>query len=105
MTKNEQIKLSIQETRLKRASQVCRVYRVKVDDSRLLAKQREQIKMLFVEAKRFYNHILNWSENEENDIFSFSRKDCTEVNVLDKDKKQITLPLNYLSMMSPCCCK
>ena len=97
MTKNEQIKLSIQETRLKRASQVCRVYRVKVDESRLLAKQREQIKMLFVEAKRFYNHILNWSENEENDIFSFSRKDCNEVNVLDKNKNLITLPLNYLT--------
>lgn len=97
MTKNERIKLSIQETRLKRASQVCRVYKVKVDESRLLAKQKEQIKMLFVEAKRFYNHILNWSENEENDIFSFSRKDCNEVNVLDKDKNQITLPLNYLT--------
>lgn len=55
------------------------------------------MKMLFVEAKRFYNHILNWSEQEGNDIFEFSRKDCKEVEVLDKNRNKKTLPLEYLT--------
>lgn len=97
MTKSEQIKISLQETREKRQSQLCRVFTVKVDEKSLRSKQREQLKMLFVEAKRFYNHILNWSENEENDIFKFSRKDCKEVEVLDKNRNRVVLPLEYLT--------
>lgn len=97
MTKNETIKKSLLETRMKRASQVCRVFMVKVDESKLKAKQKEQLKMLFVEAKRLYNHILNWSEDENNDIFTFSRKDCSEVTVLNKDRERITLPLEYIT--------
>lgn len=97
MTKNEQIKKTLSETREKRKSQICRVYEVKVDQSRLSKKQIEQLKMLFVEAKRFYNHVLNWSENENNDIFKFSRKDCDTVNVLDKDKNEYVYKLNYLT--------
>lgn len=97
MTKNETIKKSLLETRMKRASQVCRVFTVKVDESKLKAKQKEQLKMLFVEAKRLYNHILNWSEDENNDIFKFSRKDCSEVTVLNKDKERVTLPLEYIT--------
>lgn len=97
MTKNETIRKSLLETRMKRASQVCRVFTVKVDESKLKAKQKEQLKMLFVEAKRLYNHILNWAENENNDIFDFSRKDCSEVVVLNKDKECVTLPLKYIT--------
>lgn len=97
MTKNETIKKSLLETRMKRASQVCRVFTVKVDESKLKAKQKEQLKMLFVEAKRLYNHMLNWSENENNDIFKFSRKECSEVTVLNKDKERVTLPLEYIT--------
>lgn len=97
MTKNETIKKSLLETRMKRASQVCRVFTVKVDESKLKAKQKEQLKMLFVEAKRLYNHILNWSEDKNNDIFKFSRKDCSEVTVLNKDRERVTLPLEYIT--------
>lgn len=97
MTKNETIRKSLLETRMKRASQICRVFTVKVDESKLKAKQKEQLKMLFVEAKRLYNHILNWAENENNDIFDFSRKDCSEVVVLNKDKEYVTLPLKYIT--------
>lgn len=97
MTKNETIRKSLLETRMKRASQICRVFTVKVDESKLKAKQKEQLKMLFVEAKRLYNHILNWTENGNNDIFDFSRKDCSEVVVLNKDKEYVTLPLKYIT--------
>ena len=97
MTKNETIRKSLLETRMKRSSQICRVFTVKVDESKLKVKQKEQLKMLFVEAKRLYNHILNWAENENKDIFDFSRKDCSEVVVLNKDKEYVTLPLKYIT--------
>ena len=59
MTKNEQIKKSLARTALKRKSQICRVFKVKIDESKLSRRQREQLKMLFVEAKWFYNWLRN----------------------------------------------
>ena len=53
--------------------------------------------MLFVEAKRLYNHILNWSEDEKNDIFKFNTKDCKEVEIQDKDKNRKSVQLDYLT--------
>ena len=41
MTKNEQIKASIAKTSQRRKSQICRVYKVKIDESRLSVKQKE----------------------------------------------------------------
>lgn len=97
LTKAEQIRQTLKETREKRKSQTCRVYKVKVDESKLNKLQREQLKMLFVEGKRFYNHILNWAENEENDIFKFNKKECKSVLVLNKDKEFEEKPLEYLT--------
>jgi hypothetical protein len=34
------------------------VYKIKINEGALTNKQKEQLKMLFVEAKRFYNHEL-----------------------------------------------
>jgi len=58
--KNRHIAESMSATLTKRKSQVCRVYKVKIDESRLSSKQKEQLKMLFVEAKWLYNDCLNW---------------------------------------------
>lgn len=46
-------------TRAKRLNQICHVYMVKIDESRLSKLQKEQIKMLFVEAKWIYNFVLS----------------------------------------------
>ena len=56
--KYERIAAKIQETRTKRLSQKCRVFELKIDESRLNKTEKEQLKMFFVEAKWLYNHIL-----------------------------------------------
>jgi len=90
---------AIRETRkatsLKRASQTCRVYELKVVEKRLSKRQKNQLEMLFVEAKRFYNHILNLRK-EGTDIFKLKTKDITKVQILDKDRNKSDYELQYL---------
>jgi len=74
----------MKETMERRKSQVCAVYKVKIDESHLSKKQSEQLKLLFVESKWLYNDILNWSEN--NNINDFDTK-TKFVNVLNKNKE------------------
>ena len=93
LTKNENIKKSMRETCLRRMSQTCKVYTVKIDESRLSNRQAEQLKMLFVEAKWIYNDILNYSEN--NDICTYNTK-IKSVDVLNKDKIKETRELKYI---------
>lgn len=56
--KKARIKASLFETREKRKSQVCRVFKVKIQQNRLSRKQKEELKMIFVEAKWVRNHII-----------------------------------------------
>ena len=58
--KNANIKASMKETLNRRKSQFCRVYELKIQKNRLSAKQKKQLKMIFIEAKWIYNDILNW---------------------------------------------
>lgn len=46
-------------TRAKRLNQICCVYTIKIDESCLSKLQKEQLKMLFVEAKWIYNYVLS----------------------------------------------
>ena len=73
------------QTREKRKSQVCRVYRVKIDISHL--------KMLFVEAKWLCNDALTFSH--KHDISDYDTAAHT-VHGLDKDKLPATHGLEYL---------
>lgn len=59
ISKNKNIGLSMKATRAKRLNQICRVYTVKIDESRLSKTQKEHLKMLFVEAKWIYNFVLS----------------------------------------------
>jgi putative transposase len=61
LERNNKIKASIKETFERRKTQTCKVYRIKIQDSSLTALQREQLKMMFVEAKWLVNDILNFS--------------------------------------------
>ena len=58
LAKNNRIREQGILTRQKRKSQICRVYRVKIDVSHLSAEHKEHLKMLFVEAKWLYNDAL-----------------------------------------------
>ena len=70
--KNLAIKMAGNETRIRHKSQVCRTYMCKVQMNALSIAQKEQLKMLFVEAKWLYNDILNWSnEKEENKPWNY----------------------------------
>ena len=93
LTKNENIKKSMRETCLRRMSQTCKVYTVKIDESRLSNRQAEQLKMLFVEAKWIYNDILNYSEN--NDILTYNTK-VKSIDVLNKNKEKEVRELKFI---------
>jgi putative transposase len=93
ISKNDNIKKTMKETMNRRSSQSCFVYKVKIDESRLSKKQKEQLKMLFVEAKWFYNDILNYSK--ENNISTYDTKSKI-VNVLNKNKEIETRELKII---------
>ena len=94
LEKNKRIKEAGQATREKRKHQICRVFMVKIDESRLSNKQSEQLKMLFVEAKWMYNDILTFSK--DNNIKEYDTK-TKNVTVFNKDKIPETRELKYIS--------
>lgn len=95
--KNIQIKETYLATKARREHQVCSVFSVKVQENKLNAAQREALKMIFVEAKWMYNHILNLSKNENTDIFSLKYTDLEEVKHFTKDKEEVVSRLIHLS--------
>lgn len=85
--KNLRIKQTLINTKEKRLSQRCVVYKIKVNESALSKKQREELKMLFVEGKWFYNHELRLLKNG---IFKdVDPLDIEDVIHLDKDKNEV----------------
>ena len=93
LAKNNRIREQGKLTREKRKSQVCWVYRVKIDISHLNEAQQTHLKMLFVEAKWLYNDILTFSH--DHDINDYDTAVHT-VHGLDKDKQPVTHELEYL---------
>lgn len=94
--KKSKIKASKQATALRRQHQVCKVYECKIVEKRLNNKQREELKMLFVEGKWFYNHILSMKKNgiKLNNINTTSIKD---VKHFDKDGNEVVSQIQCLS--------
>lgn len=82
MTKSEQIKNSLAETRLRRTEQTCKVYELKIDKSHLSKEKLLHLNRLFLEAKWLYNYQLS----QEN-VFEFDYK-VKEVQILNKDVKE-----------------
>ena len=94
LEKNNRIREKGKQTREKRKSQLCRVYRVKIDISHLNEAQREHLKMLFVEAKWLYNDALTFMK--DHDISEYDTK-VVNVHGLDKDRNLVTHDLKYIS--------
>ena len=61
--RNLAIKNAMADTLLKRKGQVCRIFTCKLQFNKLSSLQKEQLKMMFVEAKWLYNDILSFSNN------------------------------------------
>ena len=93
LEKNKRIKEAGQATREKRKHQICKVFIVKIDESRLTLKQAEQLLMIFVEAKWMYNDALTFSK--ENNIADYDTK-TKNVTVINKDKIPETRELKYI---------
>ena len=93
LEKNTKIKASRQETKKRRANQTCHVYKIKLDESQLSSRQKECLKMVFVEAKWIYNAILNFSES--NDIEDWNRYVKT-VSVKNKNGDFEERELHYI---------
>ena len=93
--KKAAIKATRFATASRRQNQICRVFEYKIVEKRLNKKQRDQLEMLFVEGKRFYNHVLNLHQNGVSlkDINTTSIK---MVECLTKDKQSMTYDLNVI---------
>ena len=96
--KNAQIKATLLATKERRKTQKCFVFSTKINYRKLNKLQKEQLKMLFVEAKWVYNDIINHLEN--NKLSSWDDKN-TSVLVKQKDGSFVEKPLLYFksSMM------
>ena len=79
------------KTRMKRAKQICKTFRFKIDYNNLNQQQKEHIKMLFVEAKWIYNYLIS-----QNDIYSFNYKDLNQVTHKDKNGNDIVSDIQYV---------
>ena len=79
------------KTRMKRAKQICKTFRFKIDYNNLNKQQKEHIKMLFVEAKWIYNYLIS-----QDDIYSFNYKDLNQVTHKDKNKNDIVSDIQYV---------
>lgn len=79
------------KTRMKRAKQICKTFRFKIDYNNLNLQQKEYIKMLFVEAKWIYNYLIS-----QDDIYSFDYKDLNQVTHKDKNGNDIVSDIQYV---------
>lgn len=93
--KREAIKATRYATALKREQQICKVYECKIVEKRLNKKQKEELEMLFVEGKWFYNHVLNLHQTgiALKDINSTNIK---EIEKFNKNKEKEVVRLNYI---------
>ena len=91
LERNKLIKENGLKTRMKRAKQICKTFRFKIDYNNLNKQQKEYIKMLFVEAKWIYNYLIS-----QDDIYSFNYKDLNQVTHKDKNKNDIVSDIQYV---------
>ena len=84
-------------TSLRRQSQICKVFECKIVEKRLNKRQREQLEMLFVEGKWFYNHVLSMHNDINVQLRNINTTDIKSVNHFTKDHELVTSELEYLS--------
>ena len=89
--KNKHIAQSMRETFEKRKSQICKVFEFKVDKSSLNLKQKEYVKMFFVEAKWIYNYLLS-----QEDIYHFDYKNLVNITHKDKNGNDINVTISHI---------
>lgn len=102
LAKNASIKQAMKDTHAKRQSQVCRVFTCKIQTNKLSEQQKEELKMMFVEAKWIWNDILNYSNSSE-DANPWNYQIGKTVQVKQKDGTFQTRELKFIqSQMKQC---
>ena len=80
MTKNEQIKLALLETRERRQNQILKVYELKVNCHHTSKESFKKLNYLFTQTKWIQNDMI-----ASNDIFKYEYKDHRTIKYFDKD--------------------
>jgi len=96
LLKNKRISKSKRETVKRHRRMVCKTYELKIDKSHVSKETCETLRRLFLEAKWFYNDLLERSRHGEQGIFDADYK-RREVLVRNKDGLFETRELKYLS--------
>lgn len=92
--KNKKIKQTLSETRKRRESQKCFIFKTKINKQKLNTVQREQLDRLFLEAKWFYNHAINFMQTHKLSELDTKVKSVT---TLDKNKQPVERKFTVLS--------
>lgn len=93
--KNQKIKESIKQTKLRRQFQKCLVVELKINKSKIHKKQYNKLKLTFVECKWLYNYLLSLSKEE---LYNFDTK-TSDIYSLDKNGNKIKRTLQLPSSM------
>ena len=91
LKRNKLIADNGRQTRMKRAKQICKTFKFKIDWDNLNLVQKETLKMMFVEAKWIYNYLLS-----QDDIYSFDYKNINYITHKDKNKNDIPVNITYI---------
>ena len=95
--KKNKIRMTKANTQLRHSNMIVKCYELKIVEKRLNKKQHEQLDMLFVEGKRFYNHVLNINKRDGVRLSDINSTNIKSVKHYDKDKNLIESNLDYLS--------
>ncbi len=93
--KRAAIKATRFATASKRKNQICKVFECKIVEKRLNNKQHEELDMLFVEGKWFYNHVLNLHHSGIS-LKNINSTKIKEINKFNKNNEKETTKLNFI---------
>ncbi len=85
----KQIRNSIIETRLRRKSQILKVFEMKVNCHQIKKETFDKMKNYFIQAKWIYNDMLSLSKKEDNNIFEYNYLEHKTVHRFNKNKEYI----------------
>ena len=93
--KKNKIRMTKANTQLRHSNMIVKCYECKIVEKRLNKKQHEQLNMLFIEGKWFYNHVLNLKKSGIK-LRDINTTNIKSVRHYDKNKNLIESNLNYL---------
>ena len=90
------IRASKQKTALRHSSMDVKVYELKIVEKRLNKLQKEQLELLFLEGKWFYNYILSEKKKREVPLNLINPTNFKDILKLDKDRNEVSYTLKNL---------